>query len=162
MIIPSIHASCVAYGKYGVLIRGPSGSGKSDLVLRLLDQQGFGIGNKVLRAKLVADDQVILRLEKGGLIASAPAALKGKLEIRGHGMVEVACISKIKLVCVVDLVPMSDIERLPQSHDLEITMDGIKLAYLKLWSASPSAPARLRSYLQETVAKSFSNKAKTR
>jgi HPr kinase/phosphorylase len=162
MIIPSIHASCVAYGKYGVLIRGASGSGKSDLVLRLIDSQGFGIGNKVLHAKLVADDQVILHLGKGGLIASAPAALKGKLEIRGQGIVEVACISKVKLVCVVDLVPMSHIERLPQSHDLETTIDGTNLPCLKLWSGSPSAPARLRSYLQETLAKSFSNKAKTR
>ena len=46
----SIHASCVAFGKFGVLIRGASGSGKSSLCLRLMDDEGFGIGDTLMRA----------------------------------------------------------------------------------------------------------------
>ena len=61
-----------------MLISGPSGSGKSDLALRLLDR-GF---------TLVSDDRTIVRKEGGKLIASAPATIKGKLEIRGVGIVE--------------------------------------------------------------------------
>ena len=52
----TVHASCVAFGNKAVLIRGKPGSGKSDLVLQLIDAQGYGLGAKLLRAKLVADD----------------------------------------------------------------------------------------------------------
>jgi HPr kinase/phosphorylase len=67
-----IHASCAARQGHGVLLLGPSGSGKSDLVLRLL-QEGWS---------LVADDRV--ELENG--VASAPPALAGLLEVRGLGI----------------------------------------------------------------------------
>ncbi|NGM21024.1 aldolase [Roseomonas stagni] len=72
-----LHGSCVALDDDGVLILGPSGTGKSDLVLRLI-----GLG-----WSLVADDQVEVAAEQGTLIASAPAALRGMLEIRGLGLV---------------------------------------------------------------------------
>ena len=57
-----VHASCVALDGNGVLLRGPSGSGKSDLALRLID------GGAVL----VADDQVALTVEGEKILASAP------------------------------------------------------------------------------------------
>ena len=69
-----IHASCAAREGQGVLLLGPSGSGKSDLLLRLLDH-GFA---------LVADDRVDL---EGGL-ASAPPRIAGLLEVRGIGLVQ--------------------------------------------------------------------------
>ena len=72
------HASTVAVDGRAVLITGPSGSGKSDLALRLLDR-GF---------TLVSDDQTIVRREGNKLIASAPPNIAGKLEIRGVGIVE--------------------------------------------------------------------------
>ena len=68
-----------------VLISGPSGSGKSDLALRLLDR-GF---------TLVSDDRTIVRKEGSKLIASAPATIKGKLEIRGVGIVEMDTVSDV-------------------------------------------------------------------
>ena len=61
-----------------MLISGPSGSGKSDLALRLLDR-GF---------TLVSDDQTIVRKDGDRLLASAPPTIHGKLEIRGVGIVE--------------------------------------------------------------------------
>ncbi|MDE0940637.1 MAG: HPr kinase/phosphatase C-terminal domain-containing protein, partial [Pirellulales bacterium] len=74
-----VHATCVAIGEVGVLLRGPSGSGKSDLALRLIEGG----------AKLVADDQVVLSEVAGSLLASAPAALRGKIEVRGCGILDI-------------------------------------------------------------------------
>ncbi|MFL2668675.1 MAG: HPr kinase/phosphorylase, partial [Alphaproteobacteria bacterium] len=65
----SVHASCVSMNEIGILLRGPSGSGKSDLTLRLI---GDG-------AMLVADDQVQLTDVAGSLMAKAPDMLAGKL-----------------------------------------------------------------------------------
>ena len=74
----TLHASTVAIDGRAVLIPGPSGSGKSDLALRLLDR-GF---------TLVSDDQTIVRRDGERLIASAPPTIAGKLEIRGVGIVD--------------------------------------------------------------------------
>ena len=65
-----VHATAVAVGLKGVLLLGPSGSGKSDLALRLIDQG----------ARLVADDQVVLSRNGARLIANAPPALAGKID----------------------------------------------------------------------------------
>lgn len=70
-----LHATCVAYDGRAVLLIGPSGSGKSDLALRLFDR-GFG---------LVSDDQTMVRKEGARLIASAPLTIAGKMEVRGSG-----------------------------------------------------------------------------
>ena len=67
-----------------MLITGPSGSGKSDLALRLLDR-GF---------TLVSDDQTIVRRDGDRLIASAPPTIAGKLEIRGIGIVEMEHVER--------------------------------------------------------------------
>src|SRR3546814_10156556 len=52
----TVHATTVALDGTGVLLRGPAGSGKSDLALRLIDQG----------ARLVADDRTALALEEIG------------------------------------------------------------------------------------------------
>ena len=75
----TLHASTVALDGRAVLICGPSGSGKSDLALRLIDR-GF---------RLVSDDQTIVRKEGSKLIASAPPTIHGKLEIRGLGIIDI-------------------------------------------------------------------------
>ncbi len=72
----NLHASTVALDGRAVLISGPSGSGKSDLALRLLDR-GF---------TLVSDDRTVVRKEGSRLLASAPETIKGKLEIRESGL----------------------------------------------------------------------------
>lgn len=102
----SLHGSCVALDEEGVLILGPSGSGKSDLVLRLLGR-GWS---------LVADDQVELAAAGGGLVASAPAPLRGLLEIRGLGLVrDLPVAGPVRLRLAVQLLPPeAPLPRLPE------------------------------------------------
>ena len=89
----NIHASCVAIGSQGVLLLGPSGAGKSDLALRLIDEG----------AKLVADDRTILFVSRRALHARCPASIKGLLEIRGLGIVELPARTEAKIALVVRL-----------------------------------------------------------
>ena len=84
-----VHASTVAIDGRAVLISGPSGSGKSDLALRLLDR-GF---------TLVSDDQTIVRADGDRLIASAPPTIAGKLEVRGIGIVDMERSMTCPLPC---------------------------------------------------------------
>ncbi|MDE2385041.1 MAG: HPr kinase/phosphatase C-terminal domain-containing protein [Alphaproteobacteria bacterium] len=143
----SIHASCVAFGAVGVLLRGASGSGKSSLCLRLIDSEGFGLGTAPLRARLVADDQVLLRREGNAIVATAPAALAGKLEIRGLGIVDVGHLQQAALGLVVDLSAGAAIERLPLAQDLQTEILGLRLPRLLLDGQAPDAAARLRAAL---------------
>lgn len=89
-----IHASCAARGEDGVLLVGPSGSGKSDLLLRLVDA-GYA---------LVADDRVCLHAGW----ASAPPPLAGLLEVRGIGIVRMAWRARVGVRAVVRLVSMHE------------------------------------------------------
>src|SRR6478672_11358165 len=97
----TLHASTVASEGRAVLISGPSGSGKSDLALRLIDR-GY---------TLVSDDQTIVRRDGDLLIASAPPTIAGKLEIRGVGIVEMEAASDVPIALYVELT--SEIMRLP-------------------------------------------------
>lgn len=96
-----IHATTVAINGRAVVISGASGSGKSDLGLRLLDR-GFG---------LVSDDRTLVRREGDRLIASAPRNIAGKLEVRGIGIVEVDHLDDVPVALLVELT--SDIQRMP-------------------------------------------------
>ncbi|MDP3418568.1 HPr kinase/phosphorylase [Falsiroseomonas sp.] len=102
----SLHGSCVALDEEGVLILGPSGSGKSDLVLRLLGRGWM----------LVADDQVELVAEGEALRASAPAPLRGMLEIRGLGLMQdLPVAGPVRLRLAVRLLPPdAPLPRMPE------------------------------------------------
>ena len=140
-----VHGSCVAVGQVGILLLGPPGSGKSDLVLRLIDQPGFGISCEIKKAWLIADDQVALRREDDQLIASAPRVIAGKLEIRGLGLVAVAQPGETVLGLAVRLMPFSVIERLPDllGSLYEVLVKALPLVHVD--PAQASAPARVRA-----------------
>ena len=126
----TLHASTVAVDGRAVLIAGPSGSGKSDLALRLLDR-GF---------TLVSDDQTILKRDGDRLLATAPPTIAGKLEIRGIGIVEMERVSDIPVALVVELT--SDITRLPDdSHERPIL--GVKLPLISIDALTASAPSKV-------------------
>lgn len=147
-----IHGTCLAIGGAGVLLLGQPGSGKSDLALRLIDSSGTGLSGLARCAMLVADDQVMIRKAEGRLFASAPAALAGKLEIRGLGIAELPIERNVPLRLAVRLTPAADIERLPDlaRSRMEILGTGIPLVLLD--PEKSSAPARLRAALDQFAA----------
>ena len=145
----TVHASCVAFGRKAVLIRGIPGAGKSDIVLQLIDGQGYGLGAKPLHAKLVADDQVVLMRIKDDIVATAPDILKGKLEIRGRGIVSVPQTASVKLIGVVDLKPRVEIERMPEPQDMQVEILDLSFPLCFIDPTAPSAAARIRSFLTE-------------
>lgn len=133
----TVHATTIAIDGRGVLLRGRSGSGKSDLALRLIEDG----------AELVADDRTALVTEGDRVIAEAPAALAGLLEVRGVGIVTLPCRARVALSLLADLDVTPD--RLPERE--EDTIGGIKLPRVAIAPFEASAPAKLRLALRQGV-----------
>ncbi len=131
----TVHASTVASDGRAVLIMGPSGSGKSDLTLRLLDR-GFA---------LVSDDQTIVKRDGKRLLASAPPTIAGKLEIRGIGIVEVERVDDVPVALLIELT--SDIQRLPDDSR-ERPIVGVRLPLITIDAMTASAPAKVALALE--------------
>jgi serine kinase of HPr protein (carbohydrate metabolism regulator) len=136
-----VHGTCVALGRSAALLRGPSGSGKSDLALRFLFLARRGPA-ALEPPTLVADDQVRIRRDGSRLLVEAPATLRGKLEVRGLGIVEMKSAADAELVLVADLVASGEVERMPDA-DAKVSLLGIDVAAIRLAAAEPSAPIKL-------------------
>lgn len=126
----TLHASTVALDGRAVLICGPSGSGKSDLALQLLDR-GF---------ILVSDDQTIVRRDNGRLLAAAPPNIRGKLEIRGIGIVDMETADDLPVALFVELT--SEIERLPDDSRERLVLD-LAIPLISVDAMTASAPAKV-------------------
>jgi serine kinase of HPr protein (carbohydrate metabolism regulator) len=93
----------------GVLIMGPSGSGKSDLALRLIQAAGHS------GCALVSDDDILVWLSGGRLYATAPETIEGRMEIRGLGIMN-AETRKLTRIHLAVLAQSDPIERLPENE----------------------------------------------
>lgn len=123
----TVHATCIALGEAGVLIRGDSGTGKSTLALLLLDRADL-IG---IPAALVGDDRIRLTREGDDLTARPHPALAGRIELRGLGLCRVlACRDRVGLALVVDLVPAA--ARLPEAVSSAVDILEKRLPHLVL------------------------------
>jgi HPr kinase/phosphorylase len=134
----NIHASCVAIGNKGVLLLGKSGSGKSDLALRLIDDG----------ARLVSDDRTILFIAKGVLHAKAPASIKGFLEVRGLGIIALPVRTDVKIALAVRLGSQG--ARLPMPavyHAPTALKQAAKVPQIALDGRFASTPAKIRAAL---------------
>jgi HPr kinase/phosphorylase len=141
----TVHGTALAINGRAVLIRGPSGAGKSDLALRLLAQPGDALrafGVMRCEVALIADDRVVIDADGLSLWVSAPAPLRGKLEVRGIGIVDVEHpIERATLALIVDLVQGRDVERMPDAHDVELL--GVRVPVLHLAAFEAATPLKI-------------------
>lgn len=137
----NVHATTVDIKGAGILITGPSGSGKSDLALRLIQNKN---------AVLVADDQTILYLENKTLKAHAPQNIQGLLEVRNIGIIHFP-YQETSIRLVVELIKEDTIDRLPPP--LFFNFENISLPLIKLNAFEASAPdkivVKLKAVLEE-------------
>src|SRR5262249_9715269 len=123
MSTPTVHASAVLVGERAVLIRGPSGSGKSRLAFDLILA---GRSAQLPPAILVGDDRVHLDTSGGNLMVRPAAELAGLIEIRGVGIRRIEHVGEAVVGLVVDL-GADDADRLPAAEALTTLVEGVKL-----------------------------------
>jgi len=131
-----LHTTAIAIDGRAVLLRGASGSGKSDLALRLIDAG----------ARLVADDQCELHRRGEEIIVRAPATIAGLLEVRGIGLVRFNALAEAPVAAIVDLVAPESVERLPARQTEAIL--GLALPRIAVAPFEASAAAKLRLALR--------------
>lgn len=136
MNLKRIHSTSVVIDDNGVLILGDSGSGKSDLALRLIDNG----------ATLISDDISICRKNSNNIYLYCPPEIKGLLEVREIGIITVPFVERIKLRLVVNLKSNNN-ERFPKESSFRIL--GIKIPIINIEGKNSSAVAKIKVKLNE-------------
>lgn len=112
-----LHATCVAVEGQGLLILGPSGSGKSALALKLISRGGV----------LVSDDRTLVTREADRLVASCPNPdLSGLIEARGIGLLRAPSRASVPVALVADL-GQTETDRLPPRRHVTILRVSLSL-----------------------------------
>ena len=138
----TIHATTVAIEMegawHGVLLIGRSGSGKSDLALRLIDRG----------ARLVADDYTVLAVAGDRLMATAPATIAGRIEVRGIGIVTMPALTEAAVaMCVALDMPIA---RMPDRATRIIV--GVAIPAFAVAPLDASAPIKVEMLLRRVLA----------
>jgi HPr kinase/phosphorylase len=141
----TIHATAVLVGERAVLITGPSGSGKSDLALRLILAAPRGACGAPLLTRLVADDRVEIEAAGGRLICRAPSALAGLIEVRGQAIRRVPHEAAAVAGLVVERVALD--ERLPAFNRNHLLIEGVGLPCVAIAPRDPDPVTRLMAAL---------------
>ena len=136
MNLKRIHSTSVVIDDNGVLILGDSGSGKSDLALRLIDNG----------ATLISDDISICRKNSNNIYLYCPPEIKGLLEVREIGIITVPFVERIRLRLVVNLKSNNN-ERFPKDSSFRIL--GIKIPIINIEGKNSSAVAKIKVKLNE-------------
>ena len=131
----TVHATCVAIGGRGILLFGSSGTGKSDLALRLIDRG----------AVLVSDDYTLLDSASGRVLAGAPTTIRGRIEVRGIGIVESSAEADVPVCLAAELDRA--VERLPEGPMTRIVA-GAEIPAVAISALEASAPIKLELALQ--------------
>ena len=137
MELKRIHSSSVVLDDNGVLILGDSGSGKSDLALRLIDTG----------ATLISDDISICKKKLDEIYLFCPSETKGLIEVRDIGVVTVPFVERIKLKLIVKLT-LSETKRFPIKKDF-FKILGIKYPLLMIDGRNSSAVVKIKVKLNE-------------
>lgn len=132
----TLHATTVAIGGRGVMIEGVSGAGKSDLALRLIDRG----------AVLVSDDYSFVRRRDGRVFASSPAAIAGKIEVRGIGIIDMPHLEEAPVALLVALGEPT--ARLPEPDQARKLL-GVDVPLLALDGREASAAIKLELALAQ-------------
>ena len=143
MTSPTIHASAVLVGARAVLIRGPSGSGKSRLASALLQAAEQGA---LPFARLVADDRAHVEAAHGRLLVRPAPALAGLIEVHGIGIRRVPHEPLAVAGLLVELGP-ADTARLPDKASQHAEIEGLTLPRLAVAAGVDPLPLVL-AYLQ--------------
>ncbi len=131
----TLHASCVAIGEHAVLIEGRSGAGKSDLALRLIDRG----------AALVSDDYTVLMRSARKLVATPPATIAGKIEVRGLGILDMPYRDRVAVALLVELV--DEVERMPPEPQMR-RIAGIDVPVVAMNGHDASGPIKVELALK--------------
>jgi serine kinase of HPr protein (carbohydrate metabolism regulator) len=144
------HGTAIAIGGNAALIIGPSGAGKSDLALRCLAVAPTALIPH--SANLVADDRVHISVADGRLRVAAPEAIRGKLEVRGTGILSVPYVPAAQLALIAELVAPDAVERLPDPPARRDIL-GVSLPVFRFAPFEASAPMKLLLTLAQTAQK---------
>jgi HPr kinase/phosphorylase len=136
--VTRLHATCVAIDGRAVLLLGPSGSGKSDLALRLIDRG----------AVLVSDDQTDLAATDGTVFASAPTTIAGLIEVRGLGIVALPFVARVPVALAVRLG--EPVVRMPETGLTEM-FTGLAIPLLRVDSREASATIKVELALKRAT-----------
>ena len=151
----SIHASAVRVGHRAVLIRGPSGSGKSRLAFDLILAGRCG---QIAPSVLIGDDRVHLGASGGQLMVRPAPALAGLIEIRGLGIRHCDFADAAAVGLVVDL-DAADAARLPPPQALMVELEGIKIPRIPVGIGFEARPVVIAALTMTTTSSSYETSA---